>query len=57
MQDRLITLMLLWRRGILLFHDIHPKARTALPGIGAFMEKSGLAMMGCGEVVEGLGGE
>ncbi|AJE19521.1 polysaccharide deacetylase family protein [Azotobacter chroococcum] len=57
MQDRLITLMLLWRRGILLFHDIHPKARTALPGIGAFMEKSGLAMVGCGEVVEGFGGE
>lgn len=57
MQDRLITLMLLWRRGILLFHDIHPKARTALPGIGAFMEKSGLSMMGCGEVVKGLAGE
>lgn len=57
MQDRLITLMLLWRRGILLFHDIHPKARAALPGIGAFMEKSGLAMVGCGEVVKGLGGE
>lgn len=29
--DRQITLMLLWRKGILLFHDIHPKAQTAVP--------------------------
>ena len=31
--DRVMTLMLLWRRGIILFHDIHPKANTALPAI------------------------
>ena len=31
--DRVITLMLLWRRGIILFHDIHPKANAALPAI------------------------
>jgi peptidoglycan/xylan/chitin deacetylase (PgdA/CDA1 family) len=29
--DRVMTLMLLWRRGIILFHDIHSKASTALP--------------------------
>ncbi len=42
--------MLFWRRGILLLHDIHPKARAVLSGIGAFTEKGGLSMMGCGEV-------
>lgn len=31
--DRVITLMLLWRRGIILFHDTHPKANEALPEI------------------------
>lgn len=31
--DRVVTLMLLWRRGIILFHDTHPKANTALPEI------------------------
>ena len=29
--DRVTTLMLLWRRGVILFHDIHPKANVALP--------------------------
>lgn len=29
--NRQITLMLLWRKGILLFHDIHPKAQIAVP--------------------------
>ena len=31
--DRMISLMLLWRRGILLFHDIHPKGATAVPAL------------------------
>jgi peptidoglycan/xylan/chitin deacetylase (PgdA/CDA1 family) len=31
--DRVTTLMLLWRRGIILFHDTHSKANTALPMI------------------------
>lgn len=29
--DRVETLMLFWRKGIILFHDIHPKAATTLP--------------------------
>lgn len=29
--QRVQTLMLLWRRGIILFHDVHPKAAQALP--------------------------
>jgi len=31
--DRVVTLMILWRRGIILFHDTHPKANEALPHI------------------------
>jgi peptidoglycan-N-acetylglucosamine deacetylase len=29
--NRMITLMLIKRRGMLLFHDVHPKAKSALP--------------------------
>lgn len=38
--DRQITLMLLWRKGILLFHDIHPKAQTAVPIIYKYFKKA-----------------
>ncbi len=29
--NRMLTLMLIKRHGVLIFHDIHPKAKTALP--------------------------
>ncbi|MDR0664670.1 MAG: polysaccharide deacetylase family protein [Helicobacteraceae bacterium] len=29
--DRVLTLMLLWRKGVILFHDTHDKALNALP--------------------------
>jgi len=31
--DRVLTLMLLWRRGIILFHDIHDKVLAVLPDL------------------------
>ncbi len=31
--NRMLTLMLIKRHGVLLFHDIHPKANSALPSI------------------------
>jgi len=31
--DRMVTLMLIKRHGVLLFHDVHPKAQSALPVI------------------------
>ena len=32
-RDRVLTLMLLWRKGIILFHDVHPLAAEALPSL------------------------
>ncbi|WP_051378974.1 MULTISPECIES: polysaccharide deacetylase family protein [Derxia] len=32
---RIVTLMLIKRRGVLLFHDVHPKAQVALPVVFA----------------------
>lgn len=44
---RVVSLMLLWRRGILLFHDVHPKARQVLPAILSATEKSGIQWISC----------
>ena len=38
--ERMITLMLIKRHGILLFHDIHPKAAIALPKVFATLDNS-----------------
>ena len=43
--DRVITLMLLWRKGIILFHDIHPKANEAIPSILKSLNNSGVTFM------------
>ena len=43
--DRVITLMLLWRKGIILFHDINPKANDALPIIWKELDQSGINWM------------
>ena len=40
--DRIITLMLLWRKGIILFHDIHPKVNIALPIIWKNINDAGI---------------
>jgi peptidoglycan-N-acetylglucosamine deacetylase len=40
--DRQITLMLLWRKGILLFHDVHPKAQIAVPIIYDYFKNANL---------------
>lgn len=45
--DRVATLMLLWRRGILLFHDVHPKARLALPRIVEALRGGGVVWEDC----------
>lgn len=43
--NRVITLSLLWRSGIVLFHDIHPKARSILPSYVGFLRESGAKVL------------
>jgi peptidoglycan/xylan/chitin deacetylase (PgdA/CDA1 family) len=47
---RVLSLMLLWRRGIILFHDIHPKATDALPRIWRETRGSGVRWVDCHEL-------
>lgn len=45
--QRVLTLMLLWRRGVLLFHDIHSKATGALPWLLQASQGAPLRWMDC----------
>jgi peptidoglycan/xylan/chitin deacetylase (PgdA/CDA1 family) len=45
--DRMLTLMALWRHGILLFHDTHAKAAHALPAIVKTGDAAGLTFVDC----------
>lgn len=45
--QRVLSLMLLWRRGVILFHDIHAKAQTAVPWLHAQTGAAGLTWEDC----------
>ncbi len=47
---RVKKLMLLKRRGLLLFHDVHPKGLTAIPDILHFTQQAGLSWLDCHEI-------
>jgi peptidoglycan/xylan/chitin deacetylase (PgdA/CDA1 family) len=47
---RSVTLMLLWRRGIILFHDAYPRAKDALPILWRDLEGSGIRWLKCGDL-------
>ena len=44
---RVLTLMLLWRHGVIAFHDTQDKVRTALPWLLKATAQSGLGWEGC----------
>ncbi|MFK3649059.1 polysaccharide deacetylase family protein [Lysobacter enzymogenes] len=46
-QGRLLSLMLLWRHGTILFHDIHDKARVALPWVLRQTRGAGVQWLDC----------
>ncbi|WP_035416382.1 polysaccharide deacetylase family protein [Ferrimonas kyonanensis] len=45
--DRVITLMLLWRRGIILYHDIHSRAQNNLPMLNGLVTQSDRRWVDC----------
>ncbi|WP_017480019.1 polysaccharide deacetylase family protein [Pseudomonas sp. PAMC 26793] len=47
--NRVLTLMLLWRRGMIVFHDTQDKARIALPWLLHATAESGLGWQDCRE--------
>ncbi|MEW6646432.1 MAG: polysaccharide deacetylase family protein [Pseudomonadota bacterium] len=51
--DRVMTLMLLWRRGIILFHDVMPKAQSAIPQLVGMSRSAGVTWMDCHQLTKG----
>lgn len=47
--QRVLTLMLLWRKGVIVFHDTQDKARVALPVLLQATAQSGLGWQDCRE--------
>lgn len=47
--QRVLTLMLLWRKGVIVFHDTQDKARVALPLLLQATAQSGLGWQDCRE--------
>jgi peptidoglycan-N-acetylglucosamine deacetylase len=47
---RSLTLMLVWRRGIILMHDALPKAKEALPMLWRDLEGSGVRWLQCSDL-------
>lgn len=45
--NRVLTLMLLWRRGVILFHDVNTKANTAVPWLIAQTRQAGVVWDDC----------
>jgi len=45
--QRVQTLMLLWRRGIILFHDTHAKAAQAVPALLKANQHNGVQWLDC----------
>ncbi len=52
-QQRVLSLMLLWRRGTILFHDVHPKAVTAVPWLLQRTRGAGLSWVDCHDAATG----
>lgn len=48
--DRVVTLMLVWRKGIILYHDIHTKALFALPKLNQLKLKTQFEWRDCREM-------
>ncbi|KAF0862332.1 polysaccharide deacetylase family protein [Pseudomonas sp. LD120] len=46
-RQRVQTLMLLWRRGIILFHDTHAKAMQAVPALFDANQRNGVQWLDC----------
>ena len=46
-EQRTMSLMLLWRRGIILFHDFFPRAQKVVPHLVAWLAQDGVTWADC----------
>lgn len=49
-EQRVMSLMLLWRRGFVLFHDVHPRARMVVPRLVSWLAHDGVSWIDCHQI-------
>jgi peptidoglycan/xylan/chitin deacetylase (PgdA/CDA1 family) len=49
-EQRVMSLMLLWRRGFILFHDFFPRARIAVPRLISWVAQDDITWVDCHDV-------
>jgi peptidoglycan/xylan/chitin deacetylase (PgdA/CDA1 family) len=49
-EQRVMSLMLLWRRGFMLFHDFYPRARTVVPRLVSWSAHDGVEWVDCHKI-------
>jgi hypothetical protein len=45
-----MSLMLLWRRGFMLFHDFYPRARMVVPRLVSWSAHDGIEWVDCHKI-------
>lgn len=55
-RQRVMSLMLLWRRGFVLFHDVHPRARVVVPQLISWLAHDGITWTDC-HAIDSYGGD
>jgi peptidoglycan/xylan/chitin deacetylase (PgdA/CDA1 family) len=49
-ESRVMSLMLLWRRGFILFHDFFPRAQKVVPHLVSWLAHDGIAWADCHDI-------
>jgi peptidoglycan/xylan/chitin deacetylase (PgdA/CDA1 family) len=49
-EQRVMSLMLLWRRGFMLFHDFYPRARMVVPRLVSWSAHDGIEWVDCHKI-------
>jgi peptidoglycan/xylan/chitin deacetylase (PgdA/CDA1 family) len=49
-EQRVMSLMLLWRRGFVLFHDVHPRSRMVVPRLISWLAHDGISWIDCHQI-------
>jgi peptidoglycan/xylan/chitin deacetylase (PgdA/CDA1 family) len=49
-EQRVMTLMLLWRRGFVLFHDVHARSRAVVPHLISWLAHDDVAWINCHQI-------
>jgi peptidoglycan/xylan/chitin deacetylase (PgdA/CDA1 family) len=49
-ESRMMSLMLLWRRGFILFHDFFPRAQHVVPRLVSWLAHDGIAWADCHDI-------